>query len=143
MHFNNTVMKTNQTSRFAKILIVLTLFVAAVAAATLYQDSASPSPNAAIPALAARGNTGTELVQPYMQGEPFSPADGVNSISAETAPTKKVSPDLASLNRSPTRAQANSTAERQFMLKRLDHSVVSQHATAHDSDAPGASIGAY
>lgn len=143
MHSENNKLVKNQTSRFAKILILLTPFIVAVAVAALYQESKSTSPSTAIPALTPHGDKVTELNQPFMQGEPFSPADGVNSISPAAVPIKKAMPDLASQAPSPTRAQAYSAAERQFRFERFDHSVVNLHATRHDSDSPGASIGAY
>lgn len=40
-------------------------------------------------------------------------------------------------------AQAKTAAERHFVFERLDHAVVTQRSTAHDSDLPGASIAAY
>ena len=43
----------------------------------------------------------------------------------------------------PTRAQTKTVAERHFLFERLDHSVVNQHSTAHDSDLPGTSIAEY
>ncbi|ABE42672.1 hypothetical protein [Polaromonas sp. JS666] len=43
----------------------------------------------------------------------------------------------------PTRAETETAAATPLLLGRLDHTVVNQHSTAHDSDLPGASIAAY
>ena len=129
----------NQTTRFAKVALPLALLVVAVAGATMYQESKPNSPNYAASTAATHTGADTQAAQPFMQGEPFSRADGVSSTSLEAAPTKSAPSNVAAQ----TRAQAYSAAERQFMLERIDHSVVKQHATNHDSDLPGASIAAY
>ena len=139
MSSGKTENKKNQTTRFAKVALLLTLLIVAVAGATMYQESKPNLPNQA--AFTAATHTGVEnqAAQPFMQGEPFSRADGVISISLKAAPTKSAPSNVAAQ----THAQAYSAAERQFMLERFDHSVVKQHATNHDSDLPGASIAAY
>ena len=129
----------NQTTRFAKVVLSLALLVVAVAGATMYQESKPNSPNYAASTAATHTGADTQAAQPFMQGEPFSRADGVSSTSVEAAPTKSAPSNVPAQ----TRAQAYSAAERQFMLERFDHSVVKQHATNHDSDLPGASIAAY
>ena len=129
----------NQTTRFAKVALLLALLVVAVAGATMYQESKPHSPNYAASTAATHTGSDTQAVQPFMQGEPFSRADGVSSTSVEAAPTKSAPSNVPAQ----TRAQAYSAAERQFMLERIDHFVVKQHATNHDSDLPGASIAAY
>ena len=129
----------NQTTRFAKVALLLALLVVAVAGATIYQESKPNSPNYAASTAATHTGADTQAAQPFMQGEPFSRADGLSSASLEAAPTKSAPSNVAAQ----TRAQAYSAAERQFMLERFDHSVVKQHATNHDSDLPGASIAAY
>ena len=115
------------------------LLVVAVAGATMYQESKPNSPNYAAPTAATHTGTDTQAAQSFIQGEPFSRADGVISTSLEAAPAKSAPFNVAAQ----TRAQAYSAAERQFMPERIDHSVVKQHATNHDSDLPGASIAAY
>ena len=134
-----TESKKNQTTRFAKVALLLALSVVAVAGATMYQESKPNSPNYAASTAATHTGADTQSAQPFMQGEPFSRADGVSSTSLEAAPTKSAPSNVAAQ----TRAQAYSAAERQFILERFDHSVVKQHATSHDSDLPGASIAAY
>lgn len=134
-----TEAKKNQVPRFAKAVILLAPCILVVAGATMYQESKSNPPSSTTSASTTRSEPGIEVDQPFMQGEPFSQADGVNFISPGAAPLKKAPPNVAAS----ARAQANSTAERQFMLERFDHSVVNQHSTAHDSDLPGASIAAY
>ena len=134
-----TESKKNQTTRFAKVALLLALLVVAVAGATMYQESKPNSPNYAASTAATHTGADTQAAQPFMQGEPFSRADGVSSTSLEAAPTKSAPSNVAAQ----TRAQAYSAAERQFMPERFDHSVVKQHATGHDSDLPGASIAAY
>ena len=129
----------NQTTRFAKVALLLALLVVAVAGATMYQESKPNSPNYAASTAATHTGADTQAAQPFMQGEPFSRADGVGSTSLEAAPTKNAPSNVAAQ----TSAPAYSAAERQFMLERLDHSVVKQHATNHDSDLPGVSIAAY
>lgn len=52
-------------------------------------------------------------------------------------------PDAGAAVAAPTRARTKPVAERHFIFERLDHSVVNQHSTAHESDLPGASIAAY
>lgn len=143
MNSKNVEYKKNQPARFAKIVILLTPFIVAAAGATLYQESKSHSPKVTTSTYAAPSDVGTEEVDSGMVGEPFSKADGVNFTSVETAPmtgSRANAPALASV---PTRAQAHSAVERQYMYSRFDHSVVNQHATAHDSDYPGGSIAAY
>ena len=129
----------NQTARFAKVALLLALTVVAVAGATMYQKSKPNSPNYAASTAATHTGADTQAAQSFMQGEPFSRADGVISTSLEAAPTKRAPSNVAAQ----THAQAYSAAQRQFMLERLDHSVVKQHPTNHDSDLPGASIAAY
>ena len=129
----------NQTTRFAKVALLLALLVVAVAGATMYQESKPNSANYAASTAATHTGADTQAAQPFMQGEPFSRADGLSSASLEAAPTKSAPSNVAAQ----TRAQAYSAAERQFMLERFDHSVAKQHATNHDSDLPGASIAAY
>ena len=129
----------NQTTRFAKVALPLALLVVAVAGATMYQESKPNLSNYAASTAATHTGADTQAAQPLMQGEPFSRADGVGSTSLEAAPTKSAPSNVAAQ----TRAQAYSAAERQFMLERIDHSVVKQHSTNHDSDLPGASIAAY
>ena len=119
--------------------LLLALLAVAVAGATMYQQSKPNSPNYAASTATTHTGTDTQAAQSFMQGEPFSRADGVISTSLEASPTKKSPSNVAAQ----TRAQAYSAAERQFMLERIDHSVVKQHATNHDSDLPGASIAAY
>ena len=129
----------NQTTRFAKVALPLALLVVAVAGATMYQESKPNSPNHAASTAATHTGANTQAAQPFMQGEPFSRSGGVSSTSLKAAPTKSAPSNVAAQ----TRAPAFSAAERQFMLERIDHSVVKQHATNHDSDLPGASIAAY
>ena len=134
-----TESKKNQTTRFAKVALLLALLVVAVAGATMYQESKPNSPNYAASTAATHTGVDAQAAQPFMQGEPFSRADGVSSTSLEAAPTKSAPSNVAAQ----TLAQAYSAAERQLILERFDHSVVKQHATNHDSDLPGASIAAY
>ena len=134
-----TESKKNQTTGFAKVALPLALLVVAVAGATMYQESKPNSPNYVASTAATHTEADTQAAHPFMQGEPFSRADGVSSASLEAAPTKSAPLHVAAQ----TRAQAYSAAERQFMPERFDHSVVKQHATNHDSDLPGASIAAY
>lgn len=42
-----------------------------------------------------------------------------------------------------TSGEAEKDAARLSLQERLDHTVVNQHSTAHDSDAPGASVASY
>jgi len=42
-----------------------------------------------------------------------------------------------------TSAKTETDTATRLFLERLDHTVVNQHSTAHDSDLPGASIAAY
>lgn len=51
--------------------------------------------------------------------------------------------DLGTAVAAPTRAPTKTAAERVSLFEPLDHSVVSQRSTAHESDLPGASIAAY
>ena len=129
----------NQTTRFAKVVLSLALLVVAVAGAIMYQESKPNSSNYAASTAATHTGADTQAAQPFMHEEPFSRAGGVSSTSLKAAPTKSAPSKVAAQ----TRAQAYSAAERQFMLERIDHSVVKQHATNHDSDLPGASIAAY
>ena len=129
----------NQTTRFAKVVLSLALLVVAVAGAIMYQESKPNSSNYAASTAATHTGADTQSAQPFMHGEPFSRSGGVSSTSLKAAPTKSAPSKVAAQ----TRAQAYSAAERQFMLERIDHSVVKQHATNHDSDLPGASIAAY
>ena len=139
MSSRKTESKKNQTTRFAKVALLLALLVVAVAGATMYQGSKPNSPNYAASTAATHTGADTQAAQAFMQGEPFSRADGVSSTSLEAAPAKSAPSNVAAQ----TRAQAYSAAARQFMLERFDHSVVKQHATNHDSDLPGASIATY
>ena len=129
----------NQTTRFAKVALLLALLVLTVGGATMYQESKPNLPNYAASTAATHNGTDTQAAQSFMQGEPFSRADGVISTPLEAASTKSAPSNVAAQ----TRAQAYSAAERQFMPERIDHSVVKQHATNNDSDLPGASIAAY
>lgn len=129
----------NQTTRFAKVALLLALSVVAVGGATMYQESKPNPPNYAASTAATHTGADTQAAQPFMQGEPFSRADGVSSTSLEAAPTKSAPSNVAAQ----TRAQAYSAAERQLTLERFDHSVVKRNATNHYSDLPGASVAAY
>ena len=129
----------NQTTRFAKVALSLALLVVAVAGAIMYQESKPNSFNYAASTAATHTGADTQAAQPFMREEPFSRAGGVSSTSLKAAPTKSALSKVTAQ----TRAQAYSAAERQFMVDRIDHSVVKQHATNHDSDLPGASIAAY
>ena len=129
----------NQTTRFAKVALPLALLVVAVAGAIMYQESKPNSSNYAASTAATHTGADTQAAQPFMHEEQFSRAGGVSSTSLKAAPTKSAPSKVAAQ----TRAQAYSAAERQFMVERIDHSVVKQHATNHDSDLPGASIAAY
>ncbi len=51
--------------------------------------------------------------------------------------------DVGTAVAAPTRAGTGTEAATRLLLERLDHTVVNQHSTAHDSDLPGASIAAY
>ncbi len=51
--------------------------------------------------------------------------------------------DVGAAVAAPTSAETETDAAARFFLERLDHTVVNQHSTAHDSDLPGASIAAY
>ena len=135
MSFGKTESVKNQTMRFAKVALSLALLIMAVAGATMYQESKPNSPNYAASTAATRTGADTQAAQPFIQAEPFSRADGVGSTFLEAALTKSAPSNVA--------AQVYSAAERQFMPERIDHSVVKQHATNHDSDLPGASIAAY
>lgn len=139
MRPENTEAKKNQVPRFAKAVILLAPCILVVAGATMYRESKSNSPSATSSASTTRSEPGIQVNQPLVQGEPFSQADGVNFISPGTAPLKKVQPSVAA----PVGAQAYSAAGRQSVPERLDHSVVNQRSTAHESDLPGASIAAY
>ena len=114
-------------------------FIVAVAGAIMYQESKPNSSNYAASTAATHTGADTQAAQPFMLEEPLSRAGGVSSTSLKAAPTKSAPSKVAAQ----TRAQAYSAAERQFMVERIDHSVVKQHATNHDSDLPGASIAAY
>ena len=135
MTFENTADKKNQTARFAKLIILAAPFIVAAAGATIYQESKPNLPNASTPVLATRGDSGSQAVESFMPGEPFSRADGVNSLPLEAALMQKATAKLAT--------QPHPGTEPQLTLERFDHSVVNKHSTAHDSDLPGASIGAY
>lgn len=52
-------------------------------------------------------------------------------------------PAVAAAVVAPTLAEARPVAASLPAPERLDHTVVNQHSTAHDSDLPGASIAAY
>ena len=80
--------KKNQTTRFAKVVLLLALLVVAVAGATMNQESKPNSAKYAASTAATHTGVDTHAAQPFMQGEPFSRADGVSSISLEAAPTK-------------------------------------------------------
>jgi len=97
-----TESKKNQTTRFAKVALLLALLIVAVADATMYQQSKPNSPNYAASTAATHTGADTQAAQPFMQGEPFSPADGVGSTSLEAAPTKSAPSNVAAQ----TRAQA-------------------------------------
>ena len=88
--------------------LLLALLAVAVAGATMYQESKPNSPNYAASTAATHTGADTQAVQPFMQGEPFSRADGVISTSLEAAPTKSAPSNVAAQ----TRAQAYSAAER-------------------------------
>ena len=139
MSSGKTESMKNQTTRFAKVALLLALLVLAVGGATMYQESKPNSPNYAASTAATHNGTDTQAAQSFIQKEQFSRADGVIFTSLEAAPTKSAPSNVAAQ----TRAQVYSAAERQFMLERIDHSVVKQHATNHDSGLPGASIAAY
>ena len=83
-----TESKKNQTTRFAKVALLLALLVVAVAGATMYQESKPNSPYYVASTAATHTGADTQAAQPFMQGEPFSRADGVSSTSLEAAPTK-------------------------------------------------------
>ena len=51
--------------------------------------------------------------------------------------------DVGTAVAAPTSAETKIYAATLLLLERLDHTVVNQHSTAHDSDLPGASIAAY
>lgn len=51
--------------------------------------------------------------------------------------------DVGTTVAAPTSAETKIYAATLLLLERLDHTVVNQHSTAHDSDLPGASIAAY
>ena len=131
MNPNDTENKKNQTAKFAKIIILLVSFVVAAAGATLYQESNSKSSSSAISAAEAATEETIKVVQSFMQGEPFSTADGVNVITSDAATIRTAHPGVYG------------SSPRQSMLERLDHSTVNKHSTAHLSDLPGASIAAY
>ena len=143
MNPKNTKSTRNQPARFAKIVILLTPFIVAAAGATMYQESKSHSPKVILSSHALQSEADADVVESWMVGEPFSNADGVNSVSFEARPKKAALSVLPAQAQAPTGAQAHSATERQFMLERFDHSVVILQATAHDSDLPGAAIGAY
>ena len=88
MSSGKTESKKNQTTRFAKVVLLLALLVVAVAGATMYQGSKPNSPNYAASTAATHTGADTQAAQAFMQGEPFSRADGVSPISLEAAPTK-------------------------------------------------------
>ena len=88
--------------------LLLALLAVAVAGATMYQESKPNSPNYAASTAATHTGADTQAAQPFMQGEPFSRADGVSSTSLEAAPTKSAPSNVAAQ----TRAQAYSAAER-------------------------------
>ena len=123
--------RKNRTAKFAKIIIFLVSLVVAAASATLYQESNSRSSSSGISASAAATAGAIEAVQSFMQGEPFSTADGVNVISSDVPTIKTTLPDV------------DGSSTRQSLLERFDHATVNKHSTAHLSDLPGASIAAY
>ena len=88
MDLEKTESKKNQTTRFAKVALLMALLVVAVAGATIYQESKPNSVKYAASTAATLTGADTQADQPFMQGEPFSRADGVSSISLEAAPTK-------------------------------------------------------
>ena len=108
MSIGKTESKKNQTTRFAKVALLLALLVVAVAGATMYQKSKPNSPNYAASTAATHTGADTQAAQPFMQGEPFSRADGVSFTSLEAAPTKSAPSNVAAK----TRAQAYSATER-------------------------------
>ena len=77
MSIGKTESKKNQTTRFAKVALLLALSVVAVVGATMYQESKPNSLNSAASTAATHTGADTQAAQPFMQGEPFSRADGV------------------------------------------------------------------
>ncbi|WP_151447197.1 hypothetical protein [Lacisediminimonas profundi] len=49
--------------------------------------------------------------------------------------------DASTANAAQASTEIKTAAATLFIPERLDHTVVNQHSTAHDSDLPGASIG--
>ena len=94
MNPNDTENKKNQTAKFAKIIILLVSFVLAAAGATLYQESNSKSSSTAISASATSTEGAIKIVQSFMQGEPFSNADGVNVITSNATTIKTALPGV-------------------------------------------------
>ena len=108
MSFGKTEIIKNQTTRFAKVALSLALLLMAVAGATMYQESKPNSPNYSASTATTHTGADTQAAQPFMQGEPFSRADGVTSTSLGAAPTKSAPSNVAAQ----TGAQAYSAAER-------------------------------
>ena len=81
MSSGKTESKKNQTTRLAKVALLLALLAVAVAGATMYQESKPNSPNYSASTAATHVGADTQPVQTFMQGEPFSRADGLSSNS--------------------------------------------------------------
>ena len=81
MNSGKTESKKNQTTRFAKVALLLVLLAVAVAGATIYQESKPNSPNYAASNAATHTGADTQAAQPFMQGEPFSRADAVVELT--------------------------------------------------------------
>jgi len=135
----NTGSNKNQKPKLTKKIILLVPVILAIASATLYRESKSNLPSSTNSASTTHSEAGTKVLHSFMQGEPFTQADGVNFIPPVAAPIKKEPTSVDG----PARVHDHLAAERQFMLERFDHSVVNQHSTSHNSDLPGVSIAAY
>ena len=87
MDLEKTESRKKQTTRFAKVALLITLLVVTVAVATMHQESKPNSVKYAASTAATHTGADTQAAQPFMQEEPFSRAEGVSSISLEAAPT--------------------------------------------------------
>ena len=79
---------SSRLSHSAKLMIVLVPFAIALVGATVYQWPKLMVTNATTTAATPHGEKAAEIVQPIVQGEPFSAADGVVNSANVAASVK-------------------------------------------------------